>query len=195
MTRFCGQLKVSNRLGSVVFLTPELGKWSTVGGLGVMVDELTIGLAALGVDVHVISPYYNVNRKGKGDYLSPDGILYSGSNVVVQVGPERVEMGVHRGEVNGVKLHFMHHSTIFPRPYPPNDAAGQIRVLSAYARGCLQLMCDSKLRPDVVVTNDWFTALAPAYARQGFYGSFFDSTDFIHIAHNLDSSYEGRLYP
>lgn len=105
-------------------MTPELGKWSTVGGLGVMVDELTIGLAALGVDVHVISPFYNVNRKGKGDYLRPDGILYSGSNVVVQVGAERVEMGVHRGEVNGVKLHFLHHSTIFPRPYPPNDAAG-----------------------------------------------------------------------
>jgi len=38
----------SNKLGPIVFCTPELGRWSTVGGLGVMVDELSIGLASLG---------------------------------------------------------------------------------------------------------------------------------------------------
>ena len=35
----------NNALGPVVFCCPELGRWSTVGGLGVMVDELSIGLA------------------------------------------------------------------------------------------------------------------------------------------------------
>jgi len=47
-----------NSLGPIVFATPELGRWSTVGGLGVMIDELSIGLAALGQDIIVISPYY-----------------------------------------------------------------------------------------------------------------------------------------
>lgn len=37
-----------NKLGPIVFCTPELGRWSTVGGLGVMVDELAYGLALLG---------------------------------------------------------------------------------------------------------------------------------------------------
>jgi len=37
-----------DQLGPIIFVTPELGKWSTVGGLGVMVDELSFGLAALG---------------------------------------------------------------------------------------------------------------------------------------------------
>ena len=32
-----------NKLGPIVFITPEIGRWSTVGGLGVMVDELTQG--------------------------------------------------------------------------------------------------------------------------------------------------------
>ena len=54
----------SNVLGPIIFCTPELGRWSTVGGLGVMVDELSIGLADLGQDVYVISPYYERNRKG-----------------------------------------------------------------------------------------------------------------------------------
>lgn len=37
-----------NKLGPIVFCTPELGRWSTVGGLGVMVDELSYGLGLLG---------------------------------------------------------------------------------------------------------------------------------------------------
>ncbi len=48
--------------GSIVFVTPEIGRFSTVGGVGVMVTELTQALAALGIEIHVISPYYNFNR-------------------------------------------------------------------------------------------------------------------------------------
>lgn len=44
----CKLIIESNKLGPIVFCTPELGRWSTVGGLGVMVDELSIGLASLG---------------------------------------------------------------------------------------------------------------------------------------------------
>lgn len=38
----------NNKLGPIVFATPEIGRWSTVGGLGVMVDELSYGLTLLG---------------------------------------------------------------------------------------------------------------------------------------------------
>jgi hypothetical protein len=37
----------TNILGPIVFCTPEIGRWSTVGGLGVMVDELTLELAKM----------------------------------------------------------------------------------------------------------------------------------------------------
>jgi hypothetical protein len=63
-TRAAQSIHDSNMLGPIVFCTPELGRWSTVGGLGVMVDELAIGLAELGQEVIVISPYYERNRKG-----------------------------------------------------------------------------------------------------------------------------------
>ncbi len=59
-----------NRLGPIAFITPELGKWSTIGGLGVMVDELSVGLVELGEEVICISPYYERNRKGESGYLS-----------------------------------------------------------------------------------------------------------------------------
>ena len=48
-----------------MIITPELGKWSTVGGLGVMVDNLSKALANQGQEVIVISPYYDRNRYGE----------------------------------------------------------------------------------------------------------------------------------
>lgn len=46
-----------------------------------------------------------------------------------------------------------------------------------------------------MVTNDWFTGLIAAYAKLGSFGDVFKGTIFVHIVHNLDPSYEGRLYP
>ena len=55
----------TNTLEPIVIITPELGKWSTVGGLGVMVDNLSKALANQGQEVIVISPYYDRNRYGE----------------------------------------------------------------------------------------------------------------------------------
>ena len=59
-------------IDNTLFACPELGRWSTVGGLGVMVNELSEGLAALGEKISVVSPYYHKNRKGEVDYLKND---------------------------------------------------------------------------------------------------------------------------
>ena len=64
-----GKIYDNNILGPICFITPELGRWSTVGGLGVMVDELSQGLTSIGQEVLMISPYYNQNRKGNTNYL------------------------------------------------------------------------------------------------------------------------------
>lgn len=86
-----------------MFVTPEIGRFSTVGGIGVMVDDLTLALAALGLDIYIISPYYNFNRKGKTGYLAEEGVKWS-QNLVTTVGYDRVEVGVHTGKENGVNL-------------------------------------------------------------------------------------------
>ena len=65
-----GKIYDNNILGPICFITPELGRWSTVGGLGVMVDELSQGLTSIGQEVLMISPYYNQNSKGNTNYLS-----------------------------------------------------------------------------------------------------------------------------
>ena len=65
-----------NSLGPIAFITPEIGKWSSVGGLGVMVDELSKELVKLGEEVYIISPYYEYNKKNETNYLIRDGFSY-----------------------------------------------------------------------------------------------------------------------
>ena len=67
--KYVQEMLFFNKLGPIAFVAPELGRWSTIGGLGIMVDELSIGLAELGEDVMCISPYYEKNRKGETGYL------------------------------------------------------------------------------------------------------------------------------
>ena len=52
-----------------MFVTPEYGRFFKAGGIAVMVEELTQGLAELGENILVIAPFYHKNRKGKVDYL------------------------------------------------------------------------------------------------------------------------------
>lgn len=134
MSEFIKLILEKNKIGPIVFVTPELGKWSTVGGLGVMVDELTQvnniimtqGLAQLGYDVYCVSPYYHTNRKGeteylannKSSYLKADGVKYTKNITVTLNSYSKSECGIHVGKVNGVNLVFLHNPAAFPRPYP-----------------------------------------------------------------------------
>ena len=56
-------------------------------------------------------------------------------------------------------------------------------------------MCDRQIIPSMCVTNDWFTGFIPGYAKCKMFGDTFNGTRFLHIVHNLEPSYEGRLYP
>eukprot|EP00871_Galdieria_phlegrea_P001995 jgi/Galph1/2797/GphlegSOOS_G1455.1 len=189
-------LKNVFEMGPLVFVAPELGRFSTAGGLGVMVDELTKGLAALGSEVYVISPYYSVNRKGEWKYLEPDGILWT-RNVVVRCGSRDVTVGVYEGIEDGVHLIFLEQGEYYPKVYTDmGSQRRQLELIVLTSLASLEVLCQKTLAPAVFITNDWIAALAAGYAKQGFFGSFFDSTTFFHIIHNLgEAVYEGRVYP
>ena len=186
----------SNLIGPICFVTPELGRWSSVGELGIMVDELSQGLASIGQEIIMISPYYNQNIKGDTNYLSNDPFnIHYIKNVGIDL-DSRYEFGVHYGTGNGgIKYYFLHNSYIFPRPYPDLGPTMTVREIACFAKASLQLLCDLKIIPSIILTNDWFTGLIPAYAKNGSFGDVFKGTTFMHICHNLEPMYEGRLYP
>ena len=177
----------SNLLGPICFVTPELGRWSSVGELGIMVDELSQGLASIGQEIIMISPYYNQNRKGATNYLSNDPFnIHYIRNVRINL-DNSYEFGVHYGTGNrGIRYYFLHNAYIFPRPYPDFDAAMTVREIACFAKASLQLLCDLQIIPSIILTNDWFTGLIPAYAKNGSFGDTFRGTTFIHICHNLE---------
>ncbi len=160
-----------------------------------MVDELAYGLALLGQEVWVISPYYERNRKGETGYLAKDpaGINYI-DNISIQLNIPYT-LGVHEGEVSGVKVVFLHNADVFPSPYPDLNCAETVKQLSVFGKACLEFCCKRGIIPSVCITNDWFTGLIPAYAKIGAFGPTFKGTTFLHIAHNLEPTYEGRLFP
>ena len=185
----------SNNLGPIVFVTPELGRWSTIGGLGVMVDELTQGLKSIGQDIIVITPYYERNRKGETGYLSrdPAGFKYIG-NIDIQL-DAKVTFGIHHGIVNGVKIYFLHNYDIFPTPYADGNCSFILKQISYFSKAALQCCCFLRIVPSILLTNDWSTGLVAAYSKNGHFGETFIGTTFFHIAHNLETNYEGRLFP
>jgi glycogen synthase len=187
----------ANRVGAVVFIAPELGKWSKVGGLGVMVDELTLMLADLGVEVHVITPYYehSQNRKFERGYLQKDGFTFK-QLLRVTLGPlgGSHELGLHEGMHGRVHMHFVHNATFFDEPYQDGTVEFRLRPIAVLAKASLEVCCQLHLRPSVIVTNDWATGLVPAYAKEGSFGAFFEATTFFHLVHNLNENYEGRIY-
>ena len=185
----------STKLRSVLFVTPELGKWSTAGGLGVMVDDLANTMAGAGApEIWVCSPYYERNRKGETGYLAKDGIVWK-FNIEISLGTHTVTVGVHEGMVSNVRHFFVHNARYFPSIYPDFSATEMTGFLTLMGKCALEICC--KLGdpfPSTIVTNDWATGLTAAYARN-FFGTVFEKTKFMHIVHNLDQNYEGRIFP
>ena len=181
-----------NVLGPVFFVAPELGPFSKVGGLSTMVWDLVKDLAVLGVDVSVISPYYNVGLKGETNYLKKYGIEFD--QCIDVYAPDKYEIGIHYGVVDGVKLWFMHNYQFFATPYPTGSTSYRLQLLCVMAKASLELLCQKRIIPSLIVTNDWMTGLVPTYARQTF-GNVFSGTKFLHIFHNLGIGYAGKVYP
>lgn len=192
---FLQRITQQNTLQTILIITPELGKWSTVGGLGVMVDNLSRSLANQGQRVVVISPYYDRNRRGETDYLKRDGILYEKNLTVSMPSGETLDVGFHRGVLNGITYVFFHHAATFMRPYPSGSASFQMRCQVLMALAPLTYCAAEGLRPSLVITNDWPCGLVAAYARMRFTETPLRDATFFHIFHNLDDCYEGRIYP
>ena len=65
ISNFAQNVMEANKLGPIMFIAPELGPFSKVGGLSTMVWELAKELVSLGLNVHVVSPYYNISPENE----------------------------------------------------------------------------------------------------------------------------------
>ena len=188
------KLYKQNKLDEICFITPEIGRWTSLGALGQTVDELTQGLSALGQDIIIISPYYYKNSKGKTDYLENDEYDFKYLKDVSITLDGNYTFEIYHGKSDsGIKYYFMKNQDLFPKIYPELSPAETLRQIACFAKASLQLLCDLRVIPSIIVTNDWVTGLTPAYGRDGSFGDAFKHTKFLHLCHNLEPEFEGRL--
>jgi len=83
---------------------------------------------------------------------------------------------------------------MFPAPFAGDDAAYTLSTVALYARITLELLCKLGVIPALIVTNDWYSGLIPAYIKNRSFGDTFAGTKIFHIVHNLDPSYEVNIF-
>jgi len=57
----------------------------------------------------------------------------------------------------------------------------------------LALLNNIGITPSLIVSNDWFTGLVPAFGKGGHFGETFKNTIFFHILFNFSSGNEGCI--
>lgn len=150
------QILEKNILGPIVFVTPEIGRFSKIGGIAVMVDELTQALVTLGCEVIVVSPYYNFNSKGKTGYLKDEGVEW------LQNIPHSLEMNVLKWEFiisKRMALNIASFITLISSLllYHAGSTIHQLKTIVLIAKSSLELLCQLQILPAVIVSNDWYS--------------------------------------
>ena len=187
-------IQKSSNFGPICFITPEIGKWSGLTNLGKTIDDLTHCLGLLGQDIYVISPYYQKNKDGKTNYLENDKCGFICLNSFEIILDKKYTFDIYFGKLHGVKLYFIKNEDIFPQPYSiktPHEFL--ILQMAIIGKASLGLLNNIGVIPSLIVSNDWFTGLVPAFGKGGHFGETFKNTIFFHIFHNFNSGNEGCI--
>ena len=141
--------------------------------------------------MYVITPLYRTGeRRAVGkmrDAVARFGVSYTGVNVHFRLGNEDFEVGVHRGEVEGVTYFLLDHHELFDGLYWGYRSNERIRRRLALGRAAAEVMMRFRLHPQVVATNDAAASLVSGIVRGDPYyagSAAFADTGFVHIIHN-----------
>lgn len=99
----------------------------------------------------------------------------------MKIGNEIFPIGVHEGYVNNVQIFFLHNPVLFPSSNVEGDAIYTLKQIVLLAKASLEVLCKKKIVPSIIISNDWFTGLIPAYAKKKMFGDFFDVSTLILI--------------
>jgi alpha-glucosidase len=141
----------------ILIASAEISPFSKAGGLGEATKGLTEGLAALGHEVLVISPWYQTNHNAfKPEWIGDVSVPFDGEYANASVGC---------AERNGVKYAFVGYEPYFGRDklYGHDDDSKRFALLN---RAVPEVAAKLGFTPDVIHANDWHTGYIPAILHE-----------------------------
>ena len=169
---------------NIVVVSSEVVPYSKTGGLADVAGALPSALSRMGCTVSVITPLYrSVDREKHGLQRGP-------KDVTVMLGADLLRGPVLLGGLpDGVRSYLVGSAEFFERDGLYGDSAGDYgdnyRRFAFFCKAALEVVRRYRLHPDVVICNDWQSALIPVYSHQDYSGYF----NTLLTIHNL--GYQG----
>ncbi len=136
----------------ILFASAEAYPLAKVGGLGDVAGSLPKALKALGHDVRIVLPKYQMVRDVKED-LGPFSIAIGGA---------QHEAGLKTSSIDGVPVFLIDYPPLYDRP-KVYEYADDGKRFGFFCKAILDLLPAANWWPDVVHLNDWHSALAAAF--------------------------------
>ena len=138
----------------ILFATAEAYPLAKVGGLGDVAGSLPKALIALGHDVRIVMPRYGTIK----------GPHEEGAQFTVQLGDERSDAGLRTTRIGEVPVYLVDKPDLYDRPkvYEYDDDG---KRFGFFCKAILDLLPAADFWPDVIHSNDWHSALVPAFLR------------------------------
>ena len=165
---------------NVLFASAEVAPFSKTGGLGDVAGALPAALAAQGLGVLVVTPWYGRLGGGVAPYWIGDvEVPFAGGFETVGVGTlERA----------GVTYAFVGNER-FSRP-ELYGYADDVQRFALFSRSVPQVAARLGFRPDVVHANDWHTGYLPMLMTHGWHlPAGFPGLPTVYTVHN--AQYQG----
>lgn len=136
----------------VLFATAEAYPFMQTGGLGEVAYALPKALKAQGLDVRIIMPLYNIEKKYRKSIVKI-------ADFNTYIGWKTVDCTLSYVEYEGIIYYFIENEYYFKRnsPYGFHDDAERFTYFSKAALEAIKYLDD--FIPDVLHCNDWHTAL------------------------------------
>jgi starch synthase len=179
----------------ILVVSPEVVPFAKTGGLADVTGALPQALAGLGHQVKVMLPRYRMVDRTKLRLKRVDIDLPS-----IQIGKKQVRVGLDSLKTagGGVEHLFLASDEYYDRdelykdPATGQDYGDNDERFILLCKGALEALKAVNWQPDIIHSNDWQSALIPAYLKTLYAGdSFFRSTSTVFSIHNL--AYQGNF--
>ena len=178
---------------NILIVTSEMYPYAKIGGLADVVGSLCSALKKLGHDIRVVMPSYKVIDKSQYD------IKTLISSMCVWMGNKEEWCSVHETRTDDdVPVYLIEHDLYFNRWGLYHDSTmadykDNPMRFGFLSRAALQLAIDLPFKPDIVHSNDWQTALTPAFLKIWHWNNpVLRATASVLTIHNI--AYQG-IYP